>query len=250
MFYGAGQLFFATTDIGAGSVRGENLMFPGCIASFELAFEDNFIEAKCLIDGVRSTVASQITESIPTLTLTFELQDWATTQLLYDEVAAQQASVVLPELRVQVTDGSGVLTDADILGTETVNTDIYFFAADCEKFLLASDVVLAAGTATFAALPNQTIQYVVYVTKTNVESIGVVTPFDRFGKLLFSGIAYSTETSPNGSTQIIINGMNRTNSPTLTVNGDLNEISIEYRPAIQTGKRTAVEFYNLNPFVC
>lgn len=34
-------VFFATTELDAGSVRGENLMFPGCIASFELSFEDN-----------------------------------------------------------------------------------------------------------------------------------------------------------------------------------------------------------------
>ena len=238
------QLFFATTELDAGSVRGENLMFPGCIASFELSFEDNFIEAKCLVDGRREVVASQITESIATLALTFELQDWSTTQLIYDELA-QDTTVDLPTLRVQTSDGGGVITDASILGTETVNENIYFYAADSEVFLLAADVVLGAGTATIAAYPNEVIQYVIFVNYVGVESIGVVTPFDRFGRLLFSGIAYTTETNPNGATQILVNQMNRISSPSLTINGDLNEITIEYRPEVSSGKRSAVEWYNL-----
>lgn len=239
------QLFFATTELDASSIRGENLLLPGCIASFELSFDDTFIEGKCLEAGRIVTKASQITESVPTLTVTFEVQGWATTQLINDELAAASATYTLPELRIATTDGSGVIADADITGAEVIGTDFLAYAADSETFLTSADIALAAGTITIAAFPNQVVNYLVYVSKT-AETIGVVSPFDRFGRLLFSGIAYTTETTPNDATLILINQMSRIASPTFTVNGDLNEITIEYRPEVATGKRSAVEYYLLD----
>lgn len=245
MYYGAGEIFFATKDLDGSSIRGENLMLPGCVASFSLTFEDNFIQAKCLEGGARVVKASQITESIPNLNLTFELQDWPTTQLIYDEIAVDIASVDLPELRVQTTDGSGILTDADIDGGDVINVDIFFYNPATTEWLLASDGVVAAGQVTFASLPNTLLQYAIFVTKTNVASIGVASNFDKFGRLLFNGRIYGTEEVPNDSTQLVINQMNRIASPELTINGDLNELSIDYQPEVSAGKRKEVEFYNL-----
>lgn len=245
MFYGAGSLFFATKELDASSIRGENLLLPACVAAFELSFEDNFIEAKCLEAGRRVTKASQITESIANLNLTFEVQGWSTTQLIYDEVAAASASYTLPELRIATTDGSGVINDTDITGTEVIGEDFLAYAVDGEVFLTSADIALGAGTITLAAYPNAVINYLVYVSKT-AESIGVANQFDRFGRILFSGIAYSTETAPNDATLILINQMSRIASPSLTINGDLAEISIDYRPEVAVGARQAVEFYLLD----
>ena len=77
MFYGAGSLYVVSKDLGADSLRGENILHPLSIASFELAFEDNNIEAKALIDGKRQVVAAAISESIATLTLTAAAIDTA-----------------------------------------------------------------------------------------------------------------------------------------------------------------------------
>ncbi len=244
MFYGAGNLFFATNTAPTGV--GSNIMLPACIASFSLTFEDNFIQAKCLRNGRRVVVSSEVTESIPTLELTFEVEDWSTVQLIYDEFAATLASAVVPELRVATTNGSGEITDADITGSEVYGVNFFAYATEEKSYLTSADVVLAASTITIAGNPNQTIEYVVYVTKTNIDAIGVSNSPARFGRISFSGTLYNTETTPRNNTLLLIDQMTRTNTPTLEVTGDLPEITVSYQPETAPGNPQEYQLYQLS----
>lgn len=257
MLYGAGSLYVVSKDLGPSSLRGENILHPLSIASFELAFEDNNIEAKALIDGKRQVVASAIAESIATLTLTYEYMDWQTLGLAFaDELASTTTDLDWTSLRSvrAVADATpatkAVVTDAAIAGTETVGDDILVYVSTQgtwgdRKYLEASEVTVAAGKLELnVKYVGAIIQYTIKETYSSIETIGLETNYDTIGTLAFQGTVAGTEFDKGMG--IIIPKLTRISTPSFTVNGDLAEMSVEYRAEVPTGKRRVYEFYNLS----
>jgi hypothetical protein len=254
MLYGAGSLFVQSKELNVDSLRGENLIHPLSIASFSLAFETNNIEAKALIDGKRQIVAAAISEDIATLTLTFEYLDWQNLQFLYDEVASVSTGVTLPQLKSKTaTLGTGVaeVADADILAGHVVGEDILVYVASRgswgdRKYLAAADVTVSAGKIAIDDIyAGAVIQYSVPKTYASIETIGVESEYDQFGKLMFQGVVSGTEFGRAGM-GIIIPELSRISTPEITINGDLSELTLEMRASVPVGQRRPYMLYKLD----
>lgn len=254
MIYGAGSLFLLSKDLDVNSLRGENLVMPLSIASFELAFEDNNIEAKALIDGKRQIVAANISESIATLTLTFEYMDWQTLGFAFDELSSTSTNVTLPELRSKVAVAATTeaeVTDASITSTMVVGEDLLVYVANKGSwgdriYLTAADVTPLTGKFEIPLIyAGAVIQYSLPKTYTSIETIGLASSYDRFGKLAFQGVVSGTEFGKKGM-GIIVPELSRISTPALTVNGDLAEMTVEFRASVPTGGRTPYQFYKLD----
>lgn len=254
MLTGAGQLVLTTTGLdNPDSLRGENLLLPGCIASFSLTPEENSVDALCLEDGIVQVAASAITQRTWSMSLEFQYQDWATIQLAYDEIAQEIANITLPATKTAIVDTNGEIIDADITAA---NADEFlaYSSAPKPKFLR---VVTAApanddevqyddtnGKLVFTvAMAGKKVTYRINKNYSNIEAIGVASDYDRFGALQFSGIIGGT--SFNRGMQIVVPQLNRISTPELTVNGDLVALTIEYRLATPFGERAPFKLYNL-----
>lgn len=253
MLYGAGQIFVRSLNLDATSLRGENLIAPLCIASFELTPDDTLAEAKCLIDGKKQIAAAAITETTYTLKLTFEYADWAVIQLAFDELAGSTASAVLPVLKTATVNASNEIVDTAL----TSATGVYVYRsspkpakyyeiittgtptdAQVKVDTAATKLVFATGSA------GATVQYVHNKTYTTIESIGVESTYDNFGTLSFSGVISGTEFS--AGMQLICPQIYRVSSPSLTINGDLATIDIDFRVAVAPGERSPFKLYELS----
>lgn len=256
MLYGAGQLMLLSKELNDTTIRGENLVHPLSIASFSLAFEDNNIEAKALIDGRRQIVGAAISESIATLTLTFEYADWNTLAMAYDEIGQASTAVKLPQLRAKTAVlATGGLTsevlDADIAGTEEIGTDILAYVASRgtwgdRRYLTAAEVTVAAGKLELGSeFAGAVIQYSIEKEYSSIETIGLEADYDSFGKLYFTGVVAGTEFGRSGM-GIVVPELNRISTPEITVNGDLSEMTVEFRASVPPGQRRAFQLYKLD----
>ena len=258
MLYGAGSLFIQSKELDVDSLRGENLIHPLSIASFSLAFEDNNIEAKALIDGKRQIVAAAISESTATLTLTFEYMDWQTLQLAFDEIAKESTGVKLPQLKSKTASGGtsstgAQVSDADILSGHVVGEDILVYVASRgswgdRKYLTDADVTVASGILTIGTddtYNGAVIQYSVPKNYNSIETIGVESEYDQFGKLMFQGVVSGTEFGRAGM-GILIPELSRISTPELTINGDLAEMTVEFRASVPAGQRRPYQLYKLD----
>lgn len=254
MLFGAGSLFLQSKELGADSLRGENLLHPLSIASFSLTFETSNIEAKALIDFKKQIVAAAIAEDIATLTLEFEYADWQTMQIAYDELKSDSSNITLPILKSKTaTQGTSIaeVTDSDITGTEVVGSDIMVYVASKgpwgdRRYLTDAEVTLAAGKIELdETLVGAIIQYSVPKNYTSIETIGVSEQggYDSLGKLYFQGTIAGTEFSKGLG--IIVPEIYRISTPELTVNGELSTLSLEFRCGVPAGKRAPFELYNL-----
>ena len=247
MLTGAGQLLLSTRNLGVDSVRGENLLMPGCIASFSLTPEENSVDALCLEDNIVQVAASAVTRRTWTMSLEFQYQDWATIQLAYDEVAQKLASVNLPVAKTAVIDENGEILDADISPDDE---QLMAYLSSNKPIFLRRDgtgvegFTVGAGKLVFA-LENvgKKVTYRVEKIYTDIEAIGVAGEYDRFGSIQFTGIIGGT--SFNRGMQIVVPELNRSASPELTVNGDLAALTIQYRLATPFGARAPFSLYNL-----
>lgn len=256
MLTGAGEIFFTTNNLDVSSLRGENLMFPGCIASFSLTPDENAVDAECLEGGVIQIADTAITRRTWTMALEFQYVDWTTIQLAYDELAQTLTSVDLPKRKVAIIDENGEVADTDITTGNEAGFLAYLSSPGQKATFLkvvtsspAVDEVQYNATSSKLILnvanAGKKITYRVNRTYTNVEAIGVADTYDKFGSLAFSGIVGFSNNAAQVGMQLIVPQLNRVSSPEVTVNGDLVSLSLEYRLATPTGSRAPFQLYFL-----
>ncbi len=257
MLYGTGRTVILTNGLDASSLRGQKALFPQCLASFELAADTNFAEAKCMINGILQTTASAITEENFNLNLTYQFNDWNNLQLLFGELATDESGVTIPQSKVAVVPSGGVINDPEIVGNAssvcvTNTTDCVLLevvagplAGDPEEITVDD----GTGDITFdSTLVGKTVEYVVDRTYTSIEAIGVAQTVDLLTNLSFSGVIASTKDGAQGY-QIIVPFLERINTPTITLAGDVAEISIEYRALVSGTNRKPFNLYRLSTAV-
>ena len=96
-----------------------------------------------------------------------------------------------------------------------------------------------------ASQAGATVEYVVDKTYTSIEAIGVADDVDFLTNLAFTGLIASTPDGVEGY-QIVVPQLERITTPTITLSGDVAEISIEYRAIVPPGKRKPFELYRLS----
>ena len=253
MLYGTGSTVITTNDLDASSLRGEKALFPQCLASFEMAVDTNFAEAKCMKRGILQTTASAITEETFSLNLTYQFNDWNNLQLLFGELATLETGVTLPVAKAVEVPVGLIIADTDI----TAGTAASVCVTDVTNCILLTAALASppgpneffadgAGNALElnATQAGATVEYVVDKTYTSIEAIGVADDVDFLTNLAFTGLIASTKDGEEGY-QIIFPQLERINTPTITLAGDLAEISIEYRAIVPSGKRKPFELYRL-----
>lgn len=252
MLFGAGSLAVISKDLDPNSLRGQELVFPTCIASFELSVDTNLAEARCLIEGKRQITAARITEEVATLTLTFERAGWTELGFAYDELPQTSSGITLPQVKTAIVDSSNQIVDAEITVADDV-TVLAYEASPTARFLLRVDnpAVPTAGEYRvdigLLQLPvgseGQVVSYVVNKTYTSIETIGEESTFDSFQRLIFTGLVYTTEDSV--PLQIVVPELSRVSTPSFSINGDLTELVIEFRASVPAGERRPFKLYRL-----
>lgn len=275
MLYGAGSIMLLSKELSLDAAIGGNIMFPGLVASFGLTFQDQNAEAKALVAGKRQIVAAAITESIATLQLNFEYQDWQTLQFAFDELAGTTSSVDLPALYTGTADSSGLVNfPTNSIPTNAVlGKDLFFYVASRgpwgDRGFVALDTANGAdepyntnegsfinvaesitkGATSAVKLPaiyaGAVVQMTANKTHSSIETIGVEAEYSSWGKLIFSGVLNGTEFDGRGA-QIIVPEISRIATPQITVNGSLTEMQIQFRASVPAGKRRPFEIYNIS----
>lgn len=262
MLFGAGSLVLVTKDLALnGSIRGEDLIFPPCLSQFELSADVNFLEAECLIDGRIQVVAGQINREVFTLSVTSQFADWQTMQFAYDELAQESSNVTIPILKVATIPATAPyeITDSDITATSAADIKAYIANRGTwgDKRFLKVVQAPAPATAEAASVDganNKIVydstyagavtNYLVNRTYSSIETVGVETESDQFGKLEFWGLAYGTEFP--GQMLMRVPELGRINTPTLTISGDITELTVEFRASVPAGQRRPFQLYNLS----
>ena len=256
MLFGAGSLFTTTTELeNNGSTRGEELLFPNCLSSFELNADTSFLEAKCMDGGKIVTVASAISEETYTLNTVSQFIDFNTLSYGYDEQTQTKQNITLPQLKSATVDASGIINDADITVANAESVLVYRNSRGSwgdRKFLTVAATpgsptadefeVDAANNQIITDVANAGAVFTYQLNKTyaSIETIGLGDS-EQYGRLEFWGVCYTTE----GLMKLHVPKMGRISTPSLTVNGSVTELAIEFRPEILPGRNRPFELYNL-----
>ena len=248
MFYGAGKLGILSRDLDANSIRGEQLLLPACIAQFELTPDTNLAEARCLEDGRRQITAAQITEEIWTLTLTFEKAGWNEIAFGLDEIPSTSTNVGFPLVKSAMVDSAGEIVDADILTTDDIRA---YESSPTPTFLnkialpgppVEGEFAVDTGKLVFpTSKAGSIVSYNVTQNYSSIETIGKAPDFDRFGRLIFTGQIFTTE--DNLPLQIQVLQLSRISTPSISITGDLSELTIEFRAGVPAGERYPFVLY-------
>ncbi len=247
---GAGQLFVRTTNM-TNSLRGENLIFPLCVASFEMSFDTQLAEAKCLIDGTRQITSAAITEQTATVNLNFEFADFNVLGFAYDELPQLGTAVPIPVLKTATVPATTPfeINDTDITAGNAAS--VLAYNATTKTFLkrataapTAGEFQAAAGKITLAAAAaGQVIQYSTLKTFASVQTLGVGQQADSFGVLEFWGMLYQGD----GERYLInIPRLSRVGTPNISISGDIAEIAVEFRASVPAGARKPYALYKIN----
>lgn len=251
MLAGSGAIFIRTQGMDSNTLRGQNLIFPACIAGFELTFDDQTAEAVCLLDGKRQITGSAITQSSATMNLTFEFVDFNTLGFAYDELPSNSTAVPLPVLKSATIPATGPYTvsDADIT-VGTVNSVLVYNATKkvYMKKVATTPAIgefsVAAGAITFnAGDSGNTVQYQVLKTYSSIETIGVENNADNFGVIEFLGQLYQSD---NERYLLHVGKLTRSGSPSISITGGLATLQISFKAAVPPGWKKSFRLYNLS----
>ena len=262
MLFGAGQLIFVTKDLAENdSIRGENLLYPPLLATFEMTPEVNNLEARALIAGKRQIVAAAIAEETWTLNTTAEYADWQSFQFMYDELAQVSSNIRLPIVKSRVIPDTLSFVDNDVSADDITNGDVLVYKSsrgtNGRAFMKVVTAAPAAfdevqvtndGTDTtftfFAGMATQRVQYLGYKTYSSIQTIGEEADFDEWGRLEFWGRCYGTEFP--GQMLLRVMDLSRISIPTISVTGEISEIQVEFRASVPAGERKPYKLYELS----
>lgn len=262
------NIFICTNNLPANSFAGGNIVQPACIASFTMAADVNFLEARCLIGGQRQITASKINETVYTVTLSFENVDFNSLELALGEFAADAvgANLTLPTLKattVVLDGGDGVINDAEITAGTADSIRVYLStpaSTSSVKYGYMTKVAVAPaadgefqvddGANRLVFTANQVgsvVQYTIDKTYTSIRGIGLAeggTPYDN---LTFSGVLFGT--NDEDGYQIVLPRLTRISEPSIAVTGDLQTLEIEYRAEVPSGSRKPYKLFDLSTAV-
>lgn len=257
MLYGAGSLFTVTTELeNNGSTRGQELVFPNCLASFELNADSSFLEAKCLEGGRIQTVASAISEEVYTFNTTSQFIDFNTISYSFDEQKQSYTNISCPELVTATVDAAGEITDPNITAANADSILVYRNSRGSwgGREFLTTAVTPGSPTAnefevdtvnnkiiTNVANAGAIFTYQRYRTYATIDAIGLGGG-EQYGRLEFWGVCYTTE----GLMKLHIPQMGRISTPSITVNGSVTELNVEFRPEILPGRDRPFELYDIS----
>lgn len=251
MLYGIAKVNIGTNALGASSLFGENIAFDQCVAGLTLEATTNFVEAKCQINGILQTVASAINAEDFMLNLTYEFLDWNTLQLLYGELSKTGGAAVPTTQDFTIT-AAGAVTVPGLTAVNAASVRVYdntqakFLKLDpttagADEFVVNG----ASGTVSFNASQIGSVVTIRYDRiYTSISSIGLTGPTDFFTDLNLVAIVSSAVDGAEAYV-LVVDKMERTNTPTLTLEGDKAVFNIQYKALVKPGQRKPFKMYRL-----
>ena len=239
MLSGVGSLCLRTLDYDA-----NNFIFPGKFVEFNISSDTTSKEALAWVGKTKQVVSSAIDTESYTLTISSDYMDWATLGWGFNEVPSVSTNKVVPITKAAVTDGSGIINDAGITGTEDVFCFVSSRGAWGEAHAIApGDVTVGAGTITLSATYiNAPVTYHYDKSYASIETIGVESTITEYGKLAFSGVGFGPE-FPEGII-IVVPELTRNTTPSLATD-DVPRLTVEYSANVPSGFNKPFQFYNL-----
>ncbi len=239
MLSGVGSLCLKTLDYDA-----SNFIFPGKFVEFNISADVTSKEALAWVGQTKQVVSSAIDTESYTLTISSDYVDWATLGWAFDEVPSVSTNKVVPITKAAVANGSGVINDAGLTGSEDVFCFVSSRGAWGEAHAIApGDVTVGAGTITLSATYNNApITYHYDKSYASIETIGVETSVTQYGKLAFSGVGFGPE-FPDGII-IVVPEITRNTTPSLATD-DVPRLTVEYSANVPSGFNKPFQFYNL-----
>ncbi len=239
MLSGVGSLCLRTKDF-----EDNNFIFPGRFVNFSFTQDSSSKEAQGWVNGQLQVLSSAIASVTNTLTLDLDYIDWSGLGWAFDEVPSVSSNVVVPFTKAAIANGSGVISDADI----TSSTVVYAYVSSRgswgeAKAIPEASITTGTGTITLGATyANAPITYHYDKTLASVETIGVESNSQKYGKLSFSGVGYGSE-FPDGII-IVLPDITRKSSPSLETS-DVPRLTVEYSANVPAGRPSAIQYYNL-----
>jgi hypothetical protein len=240
MLYGIGNVSIGTNGLSASSLLGQNLAFPQCVAGVAFNAESNSVMAKCFRNGTLQKVASRINSEDYKVSLTYEYLDWPTLQLLYGERALSGAAYVPTTQTVIGAGGTFTETGITVLNANVGSFRLY--APGAEEYTITT-----VGVVTHNSAQNgQTLVYRFDKRYTEIESIGAGNVGDSYDSLTNLNLTavLSSSVYPEGLV-LVVDRLERTNTPSLELSGDKATISIEYDLVALPGRRKPFSMYKL-----
>ena len=238
MLSGVGSLCLTTLDY-----KANNFIFPGQFVEFSITADVTSKEALAWVKGKKQVVSSAVDTESYTLRISSDYVNWATLGWAFDEVPSVSATALVPITKSAVTDSAGQITDADIPASPKPFCFVNSRGSWGEAHAIdPSKVSASAGSITLSEYPNAPITYHFEKSYANIETIGVETDAQQYGKLAFSGIGYGPE-FPQGIV-IVVPEVTRNSSPSLATD-DVPRLTVEYSANVPTGFTKPFRFYNL-----
>lgn len=258
MLYGIAKTSIGTNALDANTLFGEQIAFDQCIAGFSLTATTNFVEAKCFVNGVLQTVASAINAEDFMLDLTYEYLDWSTMQLLYGELA-QTGGAALPTSKSIAITAAGAVSEPDISTANNNGASVRVYDQTKGIFLTAAAASPPAANQFFvdaaaseiefnASQVGSTVTYKYDKIYTSIQSIGsgqIGSQFDQLTNLNLTAIV-SSAVEGSEAYVLVVDQIERTNTPTLQLQGDKAVFSIQYKAINRPGARKPFRLYRLN----
>jgi hypothetical protein len=253
MLYGIGNVSIGTNGLSASSLLGQNLAFPQCVAGVAFNAESNSVMAKCFRNGTLQKVASRINSEDYKVSLTYEYLDWPTLQLLYGERALSGAAYVPTTQTVIGAGGTFTETGITVLNANVGSFRLYNATTETFMTLAAGApgaeeyTITTVGVVTHNSAQNgQTLVYRFDKRYTEIESIGAGNVGDSYDSLTNLNLTavLSSSVYPEGLV-LVVDRLERTNTPSLELSGDKATISIEYDLVALPGRRKPFSMYKL-----
>lgn len=240
------------------SVAGQCKSFYPCLASATIGKETETTDIECFTNSgncIKQKVATVITSETYTVELEFSVIDWMTLQLMQGEASAISATYEFPN------SGSGVVTNGILEapgvtsamdGTQLCVTVTSCSATQSEQHMAVAGAPSAtevqAGTDQIifdAAFEGASVHYKFTETLSNVETIGVEDGAIALTELSFAGVMCPILCSGIKGFGVIVRRMTLDGSWELAINDDLGTVTLSYTAALQTGRKTPVEFVRI-----
>lgn len=239
MLSGVGSLCLKTLDY-----DDSNFIFPGKFVEFNISADIASKEAQAWVNGTKQTVASAIDTESYTLSISSDYVDWSTLGWAFDELPSTSTNKLVPITRAAVTNGSGAISDADVVSGSDVFCYVSTRGTWGEAGIVPSNsVTVGAGTITLGSTyANAPITYHFEKSYASISTIGVESTFTKYGKLAFSGVGFGPE-FPQGII-IVVPEITRKTTPSLATD-DVPRLTVEYSANTPSGFNKPFQFYNL-----
>ncbi len=247
LFKGLGDSYIRTTDLSGGASAQK--LYPYPVYEFSFDQKATTEEAEAYRAGIRQTEETVEVKVESILKLKTQISNWSMLGLSLGQLERTITSFAMPGIKRTTVPVGGVITDAAITAA---NVDSVIVAIErfgpwgqvgpLTRTATASPPIRTvkadgtAGTLTFnAAQVGAPIMYIVDRTIASASVYGGAGVLPKVAELEFYGDLYDNSTTESDGGKIWFPRIQRNSRPTISFNGKLAELEMEYKCLVPSG---------------